>query len=523
MTRQKVILTIFILLIGLMPVSETASGKVSDSKQASVVWDITRTASTLASWTADFILGELPDISARVMSVRDDGLFLDAGALHGVVPGQVFEIYRVFHDAKPEEIGGQVQVAWTREDYSFCEPRGATDLTGISELYFARIVHLPPAIALIAGASPGAGSREVERVLDQTGSLLSKTRVHTIYGETHERTWRLILTPDYSGSTINASLSNPAGEITANILIDPRTGLRISGQARLDPAYLNGSKSPFNRYLAPPGRRVVKVATGNIIPGVGDELAVLAGSDLWIYDLSGTEARLVSTLSVQIPPGQVRHREDIGSIVLIDLDDNGVMELCVSPPGGARGEVWRLDGDEWVLLGFLPHPARAVSHRNKSVLVGNYLVDSPAFNAGGLFWTYPLTDRANESATLSFPAADIAVVQSGERERTALVAVDLKGRLYHIVQNETPRQIPGEWGTCVRTAMSSSGPVALVTSPAITRDKLSIINISDGTILREFQLDSGVIIDVALGDLDRDNLSEIIIAALEPEGVRIYY
>jgi hypothetical protein len=516
-------LVIISLVAMILAVRSPATVVNSTAKQESGGWDISRTASTLASWAADFVLEELPDISARVMSVREDGLFLDAGAVHGVVPGQVFEIYRVFHDRTPEEIAGQVQVAWTREDYCFCEPRGDIDLTKISELYFARIVHLPPALALLSDTSEGGGGPDLDRLLQQTETLISRRTVQTILGEPDERSWQLVLTPDISGTTLRASLINPAGDIAASILVDPGIGARISGEARLDPSYLAGTATPFEHYLAPPGRRIVRIAVGNIVPGGGDELTVLVGSDLWIYDLTGAEARLMSTLSVSIPPGPVRHREDAGSLDLLDLDDNGNMEICVSPPGGVRGELWRLDGDAWVLLGYIPYPSHAASRRNQALLVGPYLVTSPALDPGSLSWYYPLAERPSDSVPFSFSPTDIAVIPSTEHERLTLLATDLYGHLYRIPTGESMRQLPGEWGTCVRTAMGSSGPLALVTGPMITRDKLSIINPADGSVRREFDLDSGIIIDVALGDIDRDNLSEIVVAAIEPEGVRIYY
>lgn len=262
---------------------------------------------------------------------------------------------------------------------------------------------------------------------------------------------------------------------------------------------------------------------GNIVPGAGDELAVLDGADLWIYDLSGAEARLLSSFSVSIPPGPVRHREDAGSLELIDLDGNGLAEVCLSPPGAVRGEVWRLEADMWVLLGYLPHPARAVWEPNGAVLIGQCLLNSPSLDPASVSWFYPLTGKEPDSVSLGFQPTGITALDGNAGGGPVLLATDLNGNLFRIPPSGDPVALPGEWGTCIKVAGDIGGPVALVTSPRFRSDVLYIISPVNGDIYAEFPLPSGPIIDIAIGDIDRDHRAEIVVAALEEEGVRIYY
>ena len=520
MTARLVTLC-FLTAMFILPVSATGTSVLH--MQTDNNWDTRKTAAALAGWATDFILADLPDIVTRVLSTSDTGCYLEAGTVDGVNAGQVFEIYRVWHDGAPDEIAGQVQVAWTREDYSFCEPRGNLDLSEVTSFNFARIVHLPPVLALISDTSEGGGGPELDRLLQLTSSLIGQASVRTILGEPDENSWRLILTPDLFGLSLRASLINPGGETAAGIMLDPQSGTRISGAARLDPSYLSGNATPYEHNLAPPGRRAVRIASGNIYPGAGDELAVLAGSDLWIYDLSGPEARLLSTLSLTIPPGPVRHREDAGSLELIDLNDDGLMEVCVAPGGAIRGELWQLEGDEWAVLEYLPHPAHAVAASDGAVLVAPWLLTSPALNPRAMSWFYPLSERESESLTFNFSPTGIAVLPTIDRSNPVLLATDSNGSLYRIPIGEPIRQLPGEWGSCIKTGMGQNRPIALVTGPGLLSDSLKIINPIDGQIYGEFPLAAGVIIDIALGDIDRDNLAEIIVATLESEGVRIYF
>jgi hypothetical protein len=79
------------------------------------------------------------------------------------------------------------------------------------------------------------------------------------------------------------------------------------------------------------------------------------------------------------------------------------------------------------------------------------------------------------------------------------------------------------FGARVQARSASSGPVALLTDPTLNADKLTILDIRNRTIVATFPHPEGPIIDIAVGDIDRDGRSEIIIAAIHPEGVRIYY
>jgi hypothetical protein len=522
MTRQAVGI-IFVALV-LFLLSASVGGQTSTESPTHASWDISATSSTLAEWASERLLGKQDAILTNVLSVREDGCFLGAGSLQGVTVGQVFEIYRPARDGGREEIAGFVQVAWTRDDYCFALPRGGLDMADVSSLHFARLVHVAPTVALVSDTSEGGGGPELDALLRAIHALLSaRGNIRPVLGEPGEPAWTLTVTPDLEGVTVRATLSAPDGEVSGTITLDPSSGQRLAGETWLDPSYLTGAHTPFEHYLAPPGRRTVRIAAGNLVAGVGDELVVLDGADFWVYDLSGPQARLLSSLSVSIPPGPVRHREDNGSLELGDLDGNGLADVCVAPPGASRGEVWRLEGDDWVQLGFLPHPARALAPKSGAVLVLPSLIDAPALDSSFAFWFFPLEERASFFVQLNFSPTGIASLPESDSDLPALLAVDLTGTLFRVSSTGEHTALAGKWGDCVRVASYRTGPIALVSSPWFEGDVLTLLDPVDGEVIADFPVPGGSIIDIALGDIDKDNKAEILVAALAEEGVRIYY
>ncbi len=501
----------------------SAAGPQNVEEEAERGWNISATASSIVDWADDLVLANRLDMSTRVLSVREDGCFIDAGSQDGVAVGQVFEIYRTPHGGGSNEIAGNVQVAWTREDYSFAQPLGGLDISTITELHFARLVHVPPTLALISDTAE-AGDAELDQLLQALSNLLSLRRnIRPVLGEVSEPAWRLEIAPDAEGKTLRVTLSDPGGEISGSTLVNPLTGERPPAQYYLDPSYVDGTATPFAHSIAPPGRRGVCIASGNIVPGSADELAILDGSDLWVYDLAGAEPRLLSSLRVSTPPGQVHHREDTGSLELIDLNGDGQVEVCLAPPGAARGEVWQLHGDSWLLLEFLPWPARAVDPRTGGVVVAPYLSDAPALDPSAIQWVFPTTETEPASLVTGFPVLDIApLTQTGARSQQ-LLAVDTGGTVHLLGGRGESQVLPGKWGNRLRVAMYAEGPVAILTSAGVTGDKISLINPLTQALLAQFPVPQGPIIDLALGDIDRDGRAEILSAVLEKEGVRIYY
>jgi hypothetical protein len=511
--------------IGTGQIGKGRIGKTLDrTKQAEAKgWNFSATASTLAQWVAGILFAENLNIQAIVLSVREDGVFIDAGSVDGVTVGQVYEIYRAAHDTSPEEVAGRVQVAWVREDYCFANPVGQIDLSRVSTLHFARLIHVPPALTIVSDTSLGGDAAQLDQLIDATGAILIARTVKLTGVGSREPSWRLVLTPDKEGQSVGASLTSPGGDIAGTIVVDPATGRRLANEAWLDPSYLSGTASPFERFLAPPGRRSVKIASGDLVPGGADELAVLDGSDLYVYDLSGAEPRLLNSLTVSIPPSPTRFREDAGSLELIDLDGNGVDEVCIAPPGGSRGEVWSYSGDTWVPLGFLPHPARTTAPGSGAVLVGQYLGDFPALDPAGLSWFYPLTQKEPVSLGIGFSPIAVASMPGATAQLPEILAINRSGILYRVSPGIEPLALPGSWGDCVRVAGDSEGAVGLLTKPSINSDVLTLVDPVDGNVLAEFPYPDGPIIDIATGDVDRDGKAEILIAAIHPEGVRIYY
>jgi hypothetical protein len=504
------------------------------AKQGEVAkaWDISSTASALTEWASQSILAERLDISARILAVRQDGCYIDAGSQDGVTVGMIFEVYRVLQVGGPEEVAGEVQVAWTREDYSFAEPRGGLSLDQVSTLHFARLVNKAPAVAIIADTTEGAGGPDLDRLLQAVYGLLGvRGGVRPVLGEPGEPAWRLVIAPDAEGFTLRVSLARPGGEVSGTIALDPLTGERIQVRGWLDPSYLAGTHTPFEHFMAPPGRRSASIACGDVVPGTSklrletphEELAVMDGSDLWIYDLSMAEPRLVSSLSVSIPPGPVRHRDDGGALELVDLDGDGLAEICLAPPGAARGEAWELEGDNWVLLEYLPNPPRASDSRVGAVIVGPYLVDSPALDPSLLQWVFPLSERAPEAFAPGFALTDIAILPGSGGRLPEVVAVDTDGTLRIVSPPSDVRALDGVWGSCVAVAMSRNSPLVLATAPTLSSDVLSILDPYSEDVLAEFPCPGGPIIDIALGDIDGDGRTEILVAVLEEEGMRIYY
>ncbi len=514
----RVVISVFIVLL---PVIFLTPAPGQD--QSSHEWNISATASALVEWITGQIISDHLDISARVLSVRDDGCFIDAGSASGVSVGQVYEIYRSPHNGGTDEIAGEVQIAWTRDDYSFAEPRGGLDISEVTTFHFARLIHIPHALGLIP-RSVGTNEHEMDRLLQAVHAILSiRGSIHPIHGIPYEPAWKLTVTPDSEGLIIEASLSDPGGEIVGSILLDPVTGDRPPAQTMLDPSYLTGAATPFENYIAPPGRRTVKIASGNIVPGSADELAILDGSDLWIYDLSGTEPRLINSLTVSIPPGPVRHREDTGSLELVDPDGNGQMEICIAPPGASRGEIWKLSGDDWILLEYLPYPARAADLHTGGIIIAPWLIDSPALDPSHLQWIFPTAEREPIQINTGFPPVDIIPIPGSQSALPGLLALDNEGTLHLIPYRVQPGTLEGGWGNCMEVVMYSGDPIVLLTSPEFIDDKLTLLDLYSGSILAEFPIANGPIIDITFGDIDRDGKAEILVAVLEEEGVKIYY
>ncbi|HEX9745565.1 MAG TPA: hypothetical protein VGB30_09070 [bacterium] len=485
-------------------------------------WSISTTSSALSSWTENLLLAEFLNISTRVLSVKEDGCYLDAGSESGISVGQVFEIYRSAHDRSPETILGQVQVAWTREDYSFAEPLGNLKPDDITSLHFARSVNVPPTLIIQMDPALTERTGETATLIDAVILRLQQLDIRA-YTRTSERSWRLTLLTDFDGAIIRATLFNITGEVVGTIVINPVTGERVRDELWLDPSYLTGAATPFEHFIAPPGRRQIKIACGNIYAAGGEELAILDGSDVWVYDLSGEEARLLDTVSIDIPAGPARFREDRGSLVTVDIDGNGHHELCVAPPAGIRGEIYRLESSGWVQLGFLDNPARSEGPWEGSVIMGSIGSNTPVFNSSSFKAVQPLSEDPADEISLGAGIIDIAHYQTSDSPFKGMITLDINGTLGVVPPGGERRELPGKWGISVTGANYSNGPLALVSSADFYGDTLSIIKIDNGTELESFRISSGQIIDITTGDIDRDNLAEIVVAVIEPDGVKIYY
>ncbi len=522
MLKRALILSLGCL--SLIAVSTGAAQSLHTKQAAQKDWDISATASMLAEWTSGSVVAERLDISARVLSVREDGCYIDSGSRDGVTVGQVFQIYRLPYSGGPEEVAGRVQIAWTREDYSFAEPVGSLDLNDVTTLHFARLVNLPPKVALISDTTEGGGGPELDRMLQAVYGLLEvRGAVAPILGETAEAAWRLVLTPDFEGSTLRASLSSPGGETAGTVLLDPYTGQRIEDRTILDPSYIAGTHTPFAHYMAPPGRRAVRIACGNVVAGAGDELAVLDGADVWIYDLSWSEPRLLASLRVSIPPGPVRHRSDTGALELVDLDGDGLDEICLAPPGASRGEVWEFEGDRGMLLESLPYPPRASDSSLRGVVVAPWLIDTAAFDPAHIQWVYPLTENESEYLAIGFPITDLASMPGGKSRLPDLIAAGPDGSITLLPRRAEPETIAGNWGHRIAVASHRSVPVVVATSRSLLADRLTILDPYSRQVLAYFDSPGGPIIDLALGDIDHDSKAEILAAVVDEEGVRIYF
>jgi len=497
---------------------------ISADAQTAVEWDVSATASSLTEWTLDHIMADVLDIDTRILSTREDGCFIDAGSEDGVAVGQVFEIYRSPHSGGPEEILGQVQVAWTRTDYSFAGPRSGLDINKVTTLYFARLIHTPPSVALVSDISEGYIGDDLDRLLQAVYGFLSvRHNIKPILGPPDEPAWRLIIMPDFEGTIIRATLTDPGGEIYGTLTIDPSTGERPPEQLMLDQIYLADTTFPFQNSLAPPGRRSVKIACGNIVPSPADELAILDGRSLWVYDLTTSEPRLLTSLNISIPPGPVRHREDAGSLVLVDLDNDGQDEVCLAPPGGEHGEVWDFSSDKWEHLEFLENPPRAADSRTGGILTAPWKLTSASLDNGLLKWVYPFSDQETTALRSSNSITDIAVVPSDASSLPDLVLSDLSGRLYYQTGESDGHFLSGTWGCPVDVAMVGKNPAVLATSTGITSDTLTIFDLKMENPLAVFPIPKGPIVDITTGDIDRDRKAEIIIAVLEEDGIKIYY
>jgi hypothetical protein len=503
--------------------SPPSNGGAASGGGGQVAWNVEATGAAIVKWASDILFAETPDIKTSVLSVRDNGVFLDAGSLKKVTPGLVFEIYRAPHEDVGETIAGRVQVAWTHDDYCFASPLSAIDLTTVSSLYFARLVRVPPSVALIKDGSKNSDPASLDKLATLIESGLSAKSAKVSTEASTEPQWHLTLTPDSVAGSIISSLTAPGGGLVGTILLDLRNGGRLSGRALLNPQYISGNLSPFEKYLAPPGRRSVRIESGRMVTGNQDELAVLDGSDFYVYDLSGVDPRLLSSFSVSIPLGQVRHREDSGSIELCDLDGNGMDEVLIAPPGGNRGEVWRFKSDNWDRLGFISSPAWATAPQVGGAMIGQYLSGTPALDPATLSWFFPLTTKEPIKIDLRVSPTSVASLPETSQKLPAFLVVDQKRTLYKYSTDGGLVAIQGLWGNCVRVAQTANGPVALLTSPSLTSDELTILNPSDGKVLAKYPYADGPIIDIAVGDINQDGYSEILVAAIHPEGVRIYY
>lgn len=485
-------------------------------------WEISGISFSIAQWAAGIMLTKGPEIKSVVLSTRDDGVFLDAGINKDVEVGQVFEIYRASHENKSEEIIGKVKVAWTREDYCFAVPFGQIDLSKVTTVHSARLVFTPPVLQIIPDSSRSHDSRLNQLIVNIT-SLLAAKSIQIANQNSNESVWRMHLALDEYGTILNVSLLSPGSTVASSVMFNLITGQKFGSEPWLDESYLDGTASPFAHYLAPPGKRLVRIASGNLIAGKGDELAVLYGSDLYIYDISGTEAKLLNSFSVSIPSVSVRHREDAGSLELIDLDDNGLDEVCVAPPGGSRGEIWSYNGHDWIPLGFLPAPARAVEPQLGAVLIGQYLDNAPAFNQRSLKWYFPLSDNRTADVFTGFSPLAVAAVSRTNQDLPDIIAVNRNGVLMRVLTNGQQVMLGGQWGTSIKMAYHRNGSVVLLTRPSLLKDSLVLVDSSSGAILAEYPYPNGPIIDIAVGDINMDGRSEIMTAAINPEGVHIYY
>jgi hypothetical protein len=127
------------------------------------------------------------------------------------------------------------------------------------------------------------------------------------------------------------------------------------------------------------------------------------------------------------------------------------------------------------------------------------------------------------ACNLGFSPTSVAAVPESGTGIPELLAVDRYGSLHLVQPGGQAATFDGKWGNCVRVASTAEGPVALLTDPGLDADKLTIMDIQNHNIFASFPHPDGPIIDMAIGDIDRDGLAEILIAAIHPEGVRIYY
>jgi len=501
-------------------------GEVSASKQreADKVWNTSALTETIVEWISGQVLAESPVISTRVLSLRDNGLFLDAGSSSGVVPGQIFIIYRTQHDGSGEVVSGEVQVSWTREDYSFAEPIGELDPDDVTTLHFARLVNVPPVVSMTTRTSSGDDSVMLNNLLNSLADSLSSGRqITAVVGLSGDPSWKLTLSARLEGTALGATLQDPSGQSSSSINLDLWSGAVLAARIWLDPTYIEGDSTPFANYMAPPGRRIVALEAGNVLAGPRDELVLLDGADLRIYDLSRAEPRLLTQLTVDIPPGPVRHRSDTGSISLIDLDRNGTTEVCLAPPGASRGEIWSFTEDQWVLVDFLTWPPHAADTDTGGILVAPWQVSRPSLEPFNTRWVYPLLDSEERITTIDISLTSMAVVPDSGGATPTVAGTTTDGRLMLFPPGGVGEAVPGTWGDRLEVAMYSDGPVGIVSSPWFTNDVLYIIDLYSGTVLAEFGVPDGVVIDVATGDIDGDSRAEIITAVLAEDGVRIYY
>ena len=495
-----------------------------NSARISQSWNISATAKTIASWAGEQVFTERKEIRARILSTKEDGCFIDAGSSAGVAVGQNFEVYEIPRDNSAEKVIGIVQVKWTRDDYSFCEPRGGLSMKDVTVQYFVRTSSAKPNIWVKTEMPSGESGPEFDNLVGNVRNNLGANKnVNVISGEGDSTDFKLVLATDPSGYSVRASIVAPDGTIAGSIVVNPLTGERITGKFRLDPSYLAKTATPFEHFLAPPGRRAVRIASGDIVPGSGDELAVLDGSDLWVYDLSGPQAKLLSSLSVSIPPSDVRHRSDSGSLELIDLDGDGQVEACIAPPGGSRGEIWNPENDEWVLLGYLPFPARTSASSIGAVLVAPYLTGIPAFDPAGLQWFFPLSENKPISFNAGFAPVSADVLPAATGEIPSVIALDIGGVMHKILPNGSSSAYDGIWGDIVRVANSANGAVIIVSSSEFIGDSVTLLDPSSGKELARYASPGGPIIDIALGDIDRDASTEILTAVLDSDGIKIYF
>jgi hypothetical protein len=118
---------------------------------------------------------------------------------------------------------------------------------------------------------------------------------------------------------------------------------------------------------------------------------------------------------------------------------------------------------------------------------------------------------------------NIAVIPETRTGPPSLVVLDTEGVLRLLPYSGGSEALSGKWGNAFAVALYRNSPVGILTSRSITSDTLTLLDLYSDTVLAQFPVEGGPVIDIALGDIDRDGESEILVAVLEEDGVKIYY